>query len=442
MNVSMRAMTLRNSIATVGRLAASVAVGALMACGGPSESQVPERSSVANQWLLRAKESYRRGDFDDAAEASKRASLSAPKDPEVRLLAGQLSLARLEFDEALTMTDGLTMTQAKFVRGVAYWHKGQLEETADALEAFTADPSVRDAWATQVAKLARRGRGRTPFTIEGGYVSSIEMPRMIGEQYVMPYGVVPIELEGDQVLAAIATNELDLVVDSATRREPEWVSLRFDRIEVRDVPAVVRDLSPLSRRLKVPVRALIGTNLLRRLHATIDRRADQLVFRREDPASPPDASHVPAWYVHGSLSVRANVGPNEADASPFLIDSTRPTTVVLSAESWQRAGVELKSLLPVEGAPDMRSGTLKIFHFAGYDLGRVPAFFSSATEERAGNGVTFGGVVGADLLTNFRMTFSDEGKHLWVEPDPAASIAAKASPANDPPTERLKGTKP
>jgi hypothetical protein len=40
--------------------------------------------------------------------------------------------------------------------------------------------------------------------------------------------------------------------------------------------------------------------------------------------------------------------------------------------------------------------------------------------------VDVGGVIGAELLSLFRVTFADEGRFIWVEPDP--TLLAPAAP--------------
>ena len=83
---------------------------------------------------------------------------------------------------------------------------------ADDLEAMLLDPNVKDPWARDVATLARRGQGRHPFAMEGGLVTLVEMP------HAGPALIVPCELEGESILALVATAVGEVVIDSATRR--------------------------------------------------------------------------------------------------------------------------------------------------------------------------------------------------------------------------------
>src|SRR4029453_80444 len=105
------------------------------------------------------------------------------------------------------------------------------------------------------------------------------------------------ELDGENILALVATNFGELMIDSASRKEPAWVNLRFDRrVEVKDVPALTHDLSNVSRQLGAPIKALLGINVLRHMHVTFDRRGSQFVVRKSEPPPPPEASKIPIFY--------------------------------------------------------------------------------------------------------------------------------------------------
>ncbi len=95
---------------------------------------------------------------------------------------------------------------------------------------------MKDPWAREVAGLARRGAGRHPFEMVGGAVGSVEMPKAIDRIPLGAANVVPCELDGERILALVATGSSEVVVDSNSRHEASWVNLRFDRVEVKDVP--------------------------------------------------------------------------------------------------------------------------------------------------------------------------------------------------------------
>jgi hypothetical protein len=56
----------------------------------------------------------------------------------------------------------------------------------------------------------------------------------------------------------------------------------------------------------------------------------------------------------------------------------------------------------------------------GFDLAKLPALEGiDIADVSAGLDVDLAGVVGADLLAFFRVTFADEGRFIWIEPDPS-----------------------
>jgi hypothetical protein len=391
-----------------------------LGCGASMGAQGPARSPVANEWLTRAKKSYRAADFDDARDASTHAVAAAPGDAESRELAARVALVRLDFPEAIRLTEGLTSSDAHGIRGRAFWFSGDLEHAADELETMLADPQVKDPWATGVAALARRGAGRHPFEMDGALVGDVEMPRAIDKVPLGAANIVPCELDGERILALVATGSSEVLLDSNSRHDPAWVDFRFDRVEVKDVPALVEDLWPLSRQIGVPIKALIGAQLLRHAHVTLDRRGDQFVVRQEDATPPPDANRVPLYYLRGGgMVLRASVTTTDTDPVPLLVDSSRPYPLLLQDEAWKRAGIDVSTLVAETDSPNLRRGVVPMFRMGGFDLPKMPAVQGADLGPvTTGLDVDLGGVVGADLLAFFRMTFEDGGRFMWVEPDP------------------------
>jgi hypothetical protein len=401
-------------------LALGLAGASPLACGPSMGPVSPNRSPLATQWLDRSKVSYRAGDFDDARDAAAHALAAAPSDPEARELAARIALVRLDYAEVLRQTEGLDSSAARGLRGRAYWFSGDIEHAADELEAQLTDPLVKDAWAQDVAGLARRGAGRHPFEMEGGVVAAVEMPRAIDRVPLGAANVVPCELDGERILALVATGSSELLLDSNSRREPAWVSLRFDRVEVKDVPALVEDLSPIARQIGVPIKALIGSQFLRHAHATIDRRGDQFVVRRQDATPPPEANRVPLYYVRGGgMLLRATVTARDQGPLPLLVDSSRPFPLLLQDAAWKKAGIDVTTLVAIPDEPTIKRGMVPMFRVGGFDLAKMPAIEGADLGPlTSGLDIDLAGVVGADLLAFFRLTFADEGRFMWIEPDP------------------------
>jgi hypothetical protein len=417
----------------------------LAACPDP---QTPV-SAVNDKWRKRAAESYHAADMEDAKASVDAALKENPNDEAARLLSARIALARLEYTEALRATEGLKSTEAHSLRGRAFWYSNDIERAADELELMLRDPEVKDNWAREVVKLARRGQGRRPFTLEGGVVAAIDMPQA-GSLLI-----VPCELDGENVLAMVSTRVAELTLDSTTRKEPAWVSMRFaDRIEVKDIPAVTQDLSALSRQLGAPIKALLGVNLLRHLHATFDRRASQFVVRRQDPTPPPEASRVPLLYVRGGgMLVRAGLNQKGDVGTNLFVDTATPYPLALADQTWERAGVRLNALKSEPGLPpNYRAGYVPLMKLGGFELPQIPGVAGAELDDlRSHIDVDFGGVMGAGFLTPFRVTFGDGGRFVWLEGAPAevvlpsergASGALPGGPSSLPPGATPSSTAP
>src|SRR5262249_27262825 len=160
--------------------------------------------------------SYATIDLDDASDALKSALSAAPEDREVRTWAGRVALARLDYAEAVRLLSGIGTTEARGLRGRAEWYAGDIDQAADELESMLQDPDRREGWATPTAALARGGGGRKPFQQSGGIIAVSEMPRLPNQSSML----VPVEIDGEQALALVATGTAEVTLDSASRKEP------------------------------------------------------------------------------------------------------------------------------------------------------------------------------------------------------------------------------
>src|SRR5947209_7431702 len=87
-----------------GLAAMALLCAAPLACGGAG-AQGPSRPPLAEQWLTRAQASYKAGDFEDARDAAKSALQASPSDPDIRLLNARIALAKLDYDDAIKLTE-------------------------------------------------------------------------------------------------------------------------------------------------------------------------------------------------------------------------------------------------------------------------------------------------------------------------------------------------
>jgi hypothetical protein len=377
---------------------------------------------MAKKWFDRADASFRAGDMEDARVAVDNALKVAPDREEARLLSAKIALADLEYDRAVAALQGLESAEARSVRGRAYWYAGDVDRSADELEKLVADPDVRDAWALEIAKLARIGVGRKPFAMGGGMLAAMDMPRAGTTSLI-----VPLELNGEPALGLVATGTAEAVIDSSGGAQPSWVSLRFgERVEVRDVPALAKDLSGISREVNAPIKILLGVNLLRHLRPTFDFSGGQFVVRSFDPPPPPVATTVKLAYVRGGgMLLRGSFGTDQsAPSCSLLIDTTLSYPLALSGSAWKKAGVNPTSLQPVPGASELKQGVLPMLRIGAYDLPGVPGLQGEGAvkEREEGLGVQLDGLVGSGLLATFRVTLVDGGRTMWLEDLPAEAL--------------------
>lgn len=399
--------------------ASSVFLGALCwlvsACGtlGPNE---PEWPADSKRWYDRASASYDSLDNEDARNAVSKALQVEPGRPESKRLAAKIALAQLDYPAAIEFVQGLNDPEAVSLRARAYWYSGKVAEAGAELENLLADPGVKDKWADEVLKLTRTGAGREPFAKRGSLLAVMEMPRSDNAAAML----VPVELNGQPVLAMISTNTGEVVVDSSSGREPSWVSLVFDgRVELKDVPAVAQDLSGLSRAAGAPIKVLLGTNVLRHLNATFDVKGRQFVVRNYEPPPPPLATQVPVVYIRGGgMVARSKIGSG-ADAAGYslFVDSTAAFALALDDDAWKRTGVDPSALAPVGGASSgLSQGNLSEVRLGSLGVPSVPALRGQGvTEYEQSLGINLDGFLGAGLLSTFRITIAEGGRTLWFE---------------------------
>ena len=396
-----------------------------VACGAATQSE-PEWPALAKRWYDRAEAGYRRVDLEDAEVSVQNALRVDPERPEIRRLAARIALAQLEYDRAVQHLGTLTDSEARALRARALWYSGRIQEAADELDRLLADPDVHDAWATEVAKLARRGAGRTPFRMTGGLLAVSEMPQVQSTAMI-----VPLELNGEPALGMVATGVPEAVVDSSGGDQPSWVSLRFgERLEVKDVPALAQDLSGISRQVNAPIKFLIGVNLLRHLNPTVDFTGRQFVVRSFEPPPPPHATTVPLSYVRGGgMMLKAALGIEEAAPSAsLLVETSMQFAVALDDEGWKKVGFGVNELKPVPNAQGVKPGVLPMLRLGAFELPQVPGVHGAPVDRiQKGLDVDLDGIAGSTLLAAFRVTLIDGGRAMWLEDMPPEAVGAVPS---------------
>ncbi len=235
----------------------------------------------------------------------------------------------------------------------------------------------------------------------------------------------------------ITTGSGEVVVDSSTRQEPSWISsLRFDHLEIHDVPALAQDLSGISKELGAPIKVVLGVNLLRHLNATFDYRGHQFVTRSFAPPPPPAATRLDLHYARGgAMVVQSAIGGDKGALAALLVDTSRPFYVALDDAGWKKAGIDVSTLKTIDPDQKVREGTLSQINLGAFPIKGVSALYGvPITDLEKATQVDLDGLIGAGLLYPYRCTFSDEGRVLWIEDDLALEkMLAQPSPMGPPP---------
>jgi hypothetical protein len=405
------------------RAAALLATGLLgLATAGCLGANSPDDAcpDPGDKWYRRAEADFQAADVEEARDSVNKALAVCPANERVRLLSARIALARLDYAQTVKQLRDLPGSEAAGLRGRALWYKGDIDGAADQLELMLNDPEIKDEWAKSIVKLARSGAGRTPFALSGGMLAAVEMPHV---SPVAPFFVVPLEIDGEQALALVSTGNAEMVVDSATRQEPSWISVRFGkRLEVSDVPALPQDLSGISKQLGAPIKALIGVNMLRHLNVTLDYTGHQFVVRNFTPPPPPNATRLDLFYVKGGGMVLKSGFADKTARASLLIDTAMTFPVALDQAGWKKAGVDIATLKLVPEDPEkkLRAGEIPTLRLGAYDVPRVPAVYGAPIadlEKLLSQDID--GVVGNGLLAHFRITLGDGGRLMWIEDNAA-----------------------
>jgi hypothetical protein len=129
--------------------------------------------------------------------------------------------------------------------------------------------------------------------------------------------------------------------------------------------------------------------------------------------------------------------------TPLLVDTSSLFPVALEDPVFARAGVALASLHAEPGTPNLKTGTLPSLKIGAFDLPKVPAVEGAPMADVFANvDLDMGGIIGAGLLSVFRVTFGDEGRFMWIEPDPAMMQGMDTPPSVPEPMTTSPATPP
>ena len=427
---------LRGFIAVVAAFALPHVIG----CPDPNtgvDGRKGPRSDKANEWFKRAADEFKALDLTEASDSIGKAAAGAPGDQEIMMLAARIHLAGLDFKAASKDLEGIDTSEAASLRARAFWYSDDLPRASENIVHALEDPKFKDPWAKPIRELAgTQGTGRKPFNLKDSSARVIEMrmPRDLGSLIV-----IPVEIDGQSSVAILDTGVPEVILDQKARSSPGWVSMKFTSadgqrsMEFRDVPAFVQDLSPFTKGQQIPVGAVIGMNFLRRMHLTIDRLADQLVLRREDPPAPPTMTKIPATYFNGGGMLIRGTQKAEFELSCALwVNTGTEIPLAYPGDIYKKLGVDLNSVNAVGGRKVVR---LKNIRVGGLDLGPADTVAdASQIDELLGKFKELDacGQVGMGFIASMRTTIGDNGRALWVETDQNTPLVLAPPTAGSP----------
>lgn len=208
--------------------------------------------------------------------------------------------------------------------------------------------------------------------------------------------------------------------------------------------------------MNVPIKALLGVNLLRHLNVTFDYIGGQFIVRSFAPPIPPAATRIPIAYIKGGgMMMRSALSTDKAAPSAsLLVDSSMSFPLALDQDGWKKAGTDVSKLLPVPQDSKLKQGVVPLLRLGAFEIPQVPAVYGTPIAEvEKGIEVDLDGIVGSGLLAAFRVSLTDGGRAMWLEDvpmqqqqpadgPPAAPPPAAAPPgptkAPPPPTEKPK----
>jgi hypothetical protein len=174
-------------------------------------------------------------------------------------------------------------------------------------------------------------------------------------------------------------------------------------------------------------------NFLRRLHLTIDRLADQLVLRREDPPAPPTMTKIPATYFNGGGMLIRGTQKSEFELSCALwVNTGTEIPLAYPNDIYKKLGVDLNTVSAVGGRKVVR---LKNIRVGGLDLGPADSVAeASSIDELLGKFKELDacGQIGMGFIASMRTTIGDNGRSLWVETDQNTPLVLAPPAAGSP----------
>ncbi len=391
--------------------------GMLAACGGGVAATgvahaVEPVASDEPSWSDRAVAAYLEGDFGRASAAAANARQLDATDAHALEVAARVAMARLDGGRAVELLSGAHTPALVRLRARAQMTQGNLAEALADVESIDAHEPP-DGWTAAMLPVLRAAAGRHGYTTSGAAEATLSFASSAPDALA----TVSIDVDGHAVNALVSTAAGTTVVDDAVSPAGTVLGrVALGALVVESVPAISRDLADVSRAAGVEIGAVIGADLLVRLHATLDGPARTVTFRTASAPPPANgAQRLDLFAFEGTLlAVRASI--NEAPPAFFALDTSAALPIALTTRAVRAAGVDPSSLESPPGAPaNIRIYQVPELHLGTTVVAGIPAVVGLVPDELARiAGTRIDGLLGLLVLGQLIVTFDPESKSVLL----------------------------
>ncbi|MCC6876484.1 MAG: hypothetical protein IT378_19425, partial [Sandaracinaceae bacterium] len=242
-------------------------------------------------------------------------------------------------EAAARALEGASDPELLRLRARAQLALGRFAEADASLVAATRRGDEPDSWVESMRALcAAMGSVEAPYALEGAPEATLALVEA-------PLPIVRVRVDTTELLALVGTSAHFAVLDPSVRAHAGAISeLGLGGLRVRGVPHTVRDLSSVRDAIGQDVRAVIGFDLLTRLHATLEGPGARLTVRAEPAALgetfAPFVTPLGAFVaLIGRLGeVPAWISADTAGLFPIALTPEALETYGLSAAPWRPLG--------------------------------------------------------------------------------------------------------
>ena len=185
--------------------------------------------------------------------------------------------------------------------------------------------------------------------------------------------VVPCELDGERILALVATGPSEVLIDTNSRHEPRGSTSASTASRSRTCRRSCRTCRPSPGSSACPsrrssARSCCATRTRRSTAAAI---SSSCAVRTRRP--PPDASRVPLYYLRGGgMMLRATVTAKRGRPDPPAGRQLAPVPAAPAGRRVEEGRHRRRIARPLPDDPDIKRGMVPMFRMGGFDLAKMP----------------------------------------------------------------------